>query len=143
MEAVELFAAEIYDEVAVSAVIRPAAVLPEWAARKVLVELAERDVRNGGRWLGSPVLWQRFDRSWNGPGDIPGDARLIGGLNVTYGTPTRYAITVYRATITPAGQAAGWTVESLCDEALGFGGFTLAECPRAELPPPPRPFRMR
>jgi len=35
----------------------------------------------------------------------------------------------------------GWTVESLCDEALGFGGLTLATCPRADLKPPPKPFR--
>jgi hypothetical protein len=56
--------------------------------------------------------------------------------------PMKYAITIYRATITPFGAQHGWTVEDLCDEALGFGGLTLAECPRAELTPPPKPFRM-
>jgi hypothetical protein len=33
------------------------------------------------------------------------------------------------------------TVASLCDEALKFGGLTLATCPRADLKPPPQPFR--
>jgi hypothetical protein len=33
------------------------------------------------------------------------------------------------------------TVASLCDEALQFGGLTLETCPRADLKPPPQPFR--
>jgi hypothetical protein len=32
-------------------------------------------------------------------------------------------------------------VESLCDEALAFGGLDLATCPRATLQAPPKPFR--
>ncbi|GAC1607780.1 MAG: hypothetical protein NVS3B26_02200 [Mycobacteriales bacterium] len=142
MDAVELFAAEVYDEAAITAVIRPAAVLPESAARMVLVELAHRDVRASGCWDSTPVLWQRYDRAWNGPGTTPGDAMLMGSLYVTYGTPTRYAITVFRVTITPAGADAGWSVEALCDEALAFGGYTLDSCPRAELAAPPKPFRL-
>lgn len=138
-----MLAAEVYGDVAVSEVIRPAAVLPETAARTVLVELAHRDVRSNGCWASSPTLWQRYDRPWNGSGSTPeGDAVLLGALHVTYGSPTRYAITVYRATVTTVAQAQGWTVEALCDEALGFGGYTLAECPRADLKPPPKPFRM-
>ena len=136
-----MFAAEVYDDVAITQVIRPAAVLPESAARVVLVELAHRDVRASGCWDSSPVLWQRYDRAWNGPDVTPGDAVLMGSLYVTYGTPTRYAITVFRVTITPGGDAAGWTVESLCDEALAFGGYTLDTCPRADLVAPPKPFR--
>ena len=143
MDPMELLAAEVYGDVAVVEVIRPAAVLPENAARTVLMELAHRDVRSGGRWASSPTLWQRYDRGWNGNGGTsPGDAQLIGALQVTYGTPTRYAITIYRATVTTFGVSCGWTVESLCDEALGYGGYTLAECPRADLKPPPKPFRM-
>ena len=123
--------------------IRPAAVLPEEAARVVLVELAHRDVRSGGCWSSSPTLWQRYDRPWDGSGlASPGAAVLLGSLQVAYGSPTRYAITIYRATITAFGSQYGWTVEGLCDEALGFGGYTLAECPRADLKPPPKPFRM-
>jgi hypothetical protein len=129
MNPLELLAAEVYGDIAVTEVIRPAAVLPEEAARVVLVELAHRDVRSGGMWASSPTLWQRY-------------AMLLGSLQVTYGSPTRYAITIYRATVTSHGATAGWTVEALCDEALGYAGLTLADCPRADLKPPPKPFRM-
>jgi hypothetical protein len=140
----ELLASEVYGDVAVSEVIRPAAVLPETAARQVLVELAVQDVRSGGCWSSSPTLWQRYDRPWDGPGGASqGTAELLGTLQVAYGTPTKYSITIYRATITELAQAHDWTVEALCDEALGYGGYTLADCPRADLKPPPKPFRMR
>lgn len=140
MNPLELLAAEVYADAAVIEVIRPAAVLPESAARLVIAELAYRDVRAGGLWSSSPVLWQRFDAPDEAP---PGTGRgaLIGSLQVVYGTPTRYAITIFRATISTAGATAGWTVEALCDEALSFGGYTLAGCPRADLTPPPKPFR--
>ena len=141
MNPFEELAATVYEDVAVTAVIRPSAVLPETAARTVLVELAMRDVRSDGVWSHSPTLWQRYDRPWDGL-DEPGTSQLMGSLHVTYGTPTKYAITLYRATITQFGAAQGWTVEALCDEALGYGGYTLADCPRADLKPPPPPFRM-
>ena len=64
----------------------------------------------------------------------------MGTIHVTYGTPTKYEITLYRVTVTAAGVADGWTVASLTDEALGFGGLTLAECPRAMVNAPPRPY---
>jgi hypothetical protein len=137
----EELAAAVYEDVAVSQVIRPAAILPENAARVVLVELAVRDARNGGYWTSSPVLWQRWDGAWDSPEEA-GSANLLGSLQVTYGTPTRYAITIYRATVTHEGALQGWTVEALCDEALGLGGYTLADCPRADLAPPPPIFRM-
>ena len=66
---------------------------------------------------------------------------MIGTIQVAYGTPTKYEITLYRVTVSRFGTEEGWTVDSLCDEALGFGGLTLAECPRATLAAPPRPFR--
>jgi hypothetical protein len=137
----EELAAAVYEDVAVTEVIRPSAVLPETAARAVLVELAMRDVRQEGHWSSSPTLWQRYDRPWDGF-DEPGGSQLLGSLHVTYGTPTKYAITVYRVTVTKIGAVHGFTVESLCDEALGYGGYTLADCPRADLAPPPKPFRM-
>lgn len=137
-----MLAGEAYGDVAVTAVIRPAAILPEEAARQVLVELAHRDVRAGGTWLSTPSVWQRYDRPWRG-NDDPADAALIGTMQITYGVPTRYDITIYRVTVTTSGADLGWTVESLCDEALAFGGYTLAECPRADLKPPPKPFRLQ
>jgi hypothetical protein len=125
------------DEGSVTEVIRPSAIIPEDAARHILQELALHDARAGGVWLAEPTVWRRFDR----PMDGEDPTNLIGSLQVAYGTPTRYEITVYRATVTRYGTEHGWTVSSLCDEALRFGGLTLAACPRAELGSPPRPFR--
>ncbi|WP_369053937.1 hypothetical protein [Kineococcus terrestris] len=124
----------------VSEVIRPAAIVPEEAARSVLVELALRDVTNGGVWQAGPSLWTRWDRPWNGPDNAAG-AELIGRVHVAYGTPTKYEITIYRVTVTLFGSQLGWSVESLCDEALGHGGLRLADLPRATLAVPPPPFR--
>ena len=142
MDAWEELAAAVYEDVAVTEVIRPSAVLPEAAARAVFAEMAVNDVRGEGLWWSSPSLWQRWDRPWASAEDV-GAAQLLGSLQVAYGTPTRYAITIFRATVTSHGAAHGWTVESLCDEALGFGGYSLADCPRADLAPPPKVFRMR
>ncbi|MGH3744255.1 MAG: hypothetical protein ACRDTP_05290, partial [Mycobacteriales bacterium] len=99
-------------------------------------------VRNVGQWHTTPTLWRRFDRAW-ASSDAPGDAILLGSLQVAYATPTKYEITVYRSTITQDGVAQGWDVTSLTDEALGFGNLSLATCPRAQLAPPPAPFRPR
>ena len=62
----ELLMAEAYDEGVVSEVIRPAAIIPEESARAVLVELALRDVQNGGVWQSEPSLWSRYDRAVGG-----------------------------------------------------------------------------
>jgi len=131
---------EFADEGAVSEVIRPAAVIPEEAARVVLMELALRDVRVGGEWEAEPSVWRRFDKSFDGLNGTPGSAELIGTIQIAYGVPTRYEITIFRATITRLGSEWGWSVNALCDEALAYGGLTLATCPRADLKPPPRPF---
>jgi hypothetical protein len=125
------------DEGSVTEVIRPAAIVPEEAARHILQELALHDARADGLWLAEPTVWRRYDR----PLDSDEPAELIGSLQVAYGTPTRYEITIYRVTVTRFGTERGWTVASLCDEALQFGGLTLALCPRAELAAPPKPFR--
>ena len=142
MDELELLVSEAFDEGVISEVIRPAAVLPETSARTVLVELALRDVHNGGFWHAQPSLWRRYHRPWDGADGSEGNAELLGSLQVAYGTPTRYEITIYRATVTRLGSANGWTVESLCDEALAFGGLDLQSCPRAEMLPPPKPFRL-
>lgn len=140
MEKSELLVSQAYDEGVVSEVIRPAAVVPEDSARAILVELALQDVLNGGLWQSEPSVWSRYDRPWNGHGQ-PGDAELIGSIQVAYGTPTKYEITIYRVTVTRFGTEHGWTVESLSDDALKFGDLTLDDCPRATLAPPPKPFR--
>jgi hypothetical protein len=137
----ELLLTEAYDDGVVTEVIRPAAVVPEDAARRVMMELALHDVRMGGQWWSEPTLWKRFDKPWDGADGGAGSAELLGTMQIAYGVPTRYEITIYRATITGAGQQLGWTVESLCDEALRHGDLSLATCPRADLAPPPQPLR--
>ena len=143
MNELERLANEAVDEGVVTAVIRPAAILPEGATRDVLMQLALNDVRVGGLWQADPSVWRRFDRPWDGQDGGPGDAVLLGTIQVAYGIPTRYEITIFRVTISELGDAAGWTVESLCNEALGYGGLTLDTCPRASLAAPPKPFRFR
>lgn len=143
MDLLDQLVAETQDEGSVTQVIRPAAVIPEEAARSVLMQLALRDVRIGGVWDVEPNVWRRFDVPWDAEATDHGASELMGTIQIAYGVPTRYEITLFRATITREGTAAGWTVEALCDEALGLGGLTLASCPRADLAPPPRPFRMR
>jgi len=133
-----------YQDGAVTEVIRPAAVVPEEAARTILVELSLNSVFAGGLWHGQPSRWDRYDRCWptpDDPGTGPDAALLLGSIQVAYGTPTKYEITIYRVTVTSTGETHGWSVQSLCDEALGFGDLNLAMCPRAELSAPPEPFR--
>lgn len=134
--------AGLVDEVAVTEVIRPAAVLSAVAAHRVVLGLSAQDVRAGGLWCSTPVQWQRYDRPWVG-GRAAGVAQLLGTLEVIYGAPTRHEITVYRACLTVFGCGQGWTVRALCDEALGHAGLTLDSCPRAELAAPPAAFRFR
>ncbi len=131
---------EAYDHGLIIEVIRPAAVVPEEAARAILVELSLNSVHADGLWLAEPSRWNRYEHPW--ASEHPSDASgLIGTMQVAYGTPTKYEITIYRVTITRLGATLGWTVKSLSDEALGFGDLSLDQCPRAALTVPPRPFR--
>lgn len=141
LSALEQLVAEAQDGGEVSEVIRPAAVLSEESARAVLAGLSDRDIQNDGEWSTQPARWERFQRL-AGPA-APRIGEMVGYIQVIYGQPTRYDITLYRVVITPAGSRVGWTVQSLCDEALAHAGLTLATCPRASMKPPPKPFRMR
>jgi hypothetical protein len=125
-------------------VIRPAAVLYDEIAARVVADLERQDVSRGGVWNVSVGLWQRYDGPWNGPGGTMGDSRLVGTIATVYAAPTKFEITIYRATVTSHGVEQGWTVESLCDDALRPVGLTLATCPRAEMlnAPAPDPFRV-
>ena len=129
-----------YDENVVSEVIRPAAIVPEEAARAILIELSLNSIHSGGLWRAEPSRWNRYDRPWASTQD-PGDAGLLGSIQVAYGTPTKYEITIYRVSITRRGEELGFTVQGLTDEALGHGDLSLAQCPRASVLPPPKPFR--
>lgn len=118
-------------------IIRPAAVLDERAAASVLRELRRMDVAAGGPWNATSSLWQRYSHPWDGSGGTRGTAELIGSIAVMYDAPHRHQITIYKVTVSEAGLDAGWSVDSLCDDALTWVGLTLATCPRAELTAPP------
>jgi hypothetical protein len=124
-------------------VIRPAAVLRAQEGERVLDALSALDVAQGGVWIANPGLWQRYDKPWDGEAGMAGTSTLVGTIGAAYGSPTRYDITIYRVTVTEHGVATGWTVESLCDDALGHADLTLASCARAELKDPPQrdPFK--
>lgn len=130
------------DRLAVTKVIRPAAVLREDVARSILVEVSVRDIASGGVWQATPTAWTRWNGPWNGVPPIPDSIRMVGRIEIAYGTPSRYEVTIYRVSITQYGVEQGWTISSLTNEALGYGGITLAECPRADMPPPPKPMRI-
>jgi hypothetical protein len=124
-------------------VIRPAAILRAQEVELVLAGLGELDVSVGGVWITNPGLWQRYDHPWDGVGGMAGTSKLVGTIGAAYGQPTKYEITIYRVTVTEHGIANGWTVESLCDDALVHADLTLDSCARAELgnPPSSDPFR--
>ena len=140
MDIVEQVVSWLVDDGAVSEVIRPAARLDEATCRGILVELALLDVRNGGIWRTTPTRWELFDGPWTEP-ESAGGAELLGTIHTVFGSPTAHEITIYRATVTSAASAAGWTVELLCDAALSLVGLTLGDCPRVDLPPPPPVFQ--
>jgi hypothetical protein len=124
----------------ITEVIRPAAVVPEAVARKILKRMTLFNIYTGSLWAAESNRWVRYDHPWIGPGE-PGRAQRLGTLKIAYGSPRKYEITIYQVMITQFGADSGCTVQSLCDEALGFGGLTLADCPRAALTAPPKPFR--
>ena len=121
-----------------SEVIRPAAILRQIEAQRVVDALSRLDVGQGGVWIVNPGLWHRYDKAWDGIGGMAGSSQLVGTIASTYGAPTRYDITIYRITVTSHGHSLGWSVESLCNDALGYAGLTLASCTRAEMKAPPR-----
>src|SRR3954467_8339369 len=89
-------------------VIRPAAVVPEASAARIIEQLSMRDVGRGGVWNVSPTLWQRYSGAWDGIGGTTGSALLIGSIAVAYETPVRNHITIYRVTITEGGPDLAW-----------------------------------
>jgi len=131
------------DNFATTEVIRPAAVLMEEAAKRILAGLSEDDVHDEGNWWTTTGVWRRYDRPWVKGAEEPGESVHLGTISCVYDSPQRYSVTIFRASITPEGIAAGWTVEALCDDAFKYADLTLASCPRAQLHPTPRPFRLR
>ena len=108
-------------------IIRPAAILDERAAAQVLQQLRRLDVYAGGVWHATSSLWQRYDAPWDGVGGTRGEAQLLGSIAVMYDSPHRHEITIYRVTVSENGLDQGWTVESLCDDALIWAGHRKPE----------------
>ena len=121
-------------------VIRPAAVLSETHARLILQGLAHDDVQSGGHWWTRVGAWRRYESPWPDGADGPADTVHVGTISCVYDSPARYCVTVFRVSMTSYGLRAGWTTESLCDEAFRHAGLTLADCPRATLGAVPTPF---
>lgn len=121
-------------------VIRPAAVIPERAARLMMAWLEDHDVTRGGCWAHDISYVKRFSGPFDGASGMRGSAVLLGSIHMVW---DRYEATIYRANITEDGAAAGMTVERLCDEVLRHVGLSLDSCPRADLidAPVPDPFR--
>lgn len=122
-------------------VIRPAAVVPERAAKQIMEWLEDNDVTRGGRWLHDINCVQLFSGPFDGPSGMRGTAVLFGSIHMVW---ERWNATIYRANISEAGAGDGLTVERLCDHVLGVVGLSLATCPRADLvdAPVPDPFRL-
>ena len=106
-----------YDENVVSEVIRPAAIVPEEAARAILVELSLNSVHSGGVWRAEPSRWNRYDKAWVSTDD-PGESCLLGSIQVAYGTPTKYEITIYRVSISRRSYGAKVTVSKQSDPEI-------------------------
>lgn len=117
-------------------VIRPAAIVPERAARLLMAWVAAHDVTEGGHWAHDIGYFKRFSGPFDGPGGMRGSALLLGSIHVTW---DKYDVTIFRVSITEAGAEAAMTVDALCDELLAAAGLTLANCPRAALAPAPSP----
>jgi hypothetical protein len=111
--------------------LSPAAVLRPLEVDQVIAQLRAHDVGVGGVWCASPGLWQRYDAAWDGAWGGVGSAQLVGTIAMAYGAPVRGTITISRVTVTPHGHDHGWTVDSLCNEVLGYAGVTLDTCVRA------------
>jgi hypothetical protein len=99
-EAVESLASRLYDDVTVTEVIRPAAVLSESNARRVLDGLKADDVRSGGRWHAEPGCWRLFERPWKGKdersaaaGRSPSSGRRSPSSDPASGTPSTHCAT--------------------------------------------------
>lgn len=112
-------------------VIRPAAIIAEAAARRLILWLEANSLEKGGLWsVGSSGIWQRYDKPWNGQYGSRGDSTLVGTVHVTYDMPRKFEVVLHRVQITDHGLMLGWTTTKLVDEALSQVGLSIATCPR-------------
>lgn len=129
-------------QLAVQSQLRPALVLPEREARRLLAAATRHDVASGGVFSAGPAGVQVWSGAWDGPGGSHGSAEHLGSVDWSYDTPARYYITVYRVLVTSAGAAAGQNTGSILSRIMALGGLTADGSTLSMAVPPVRdPFR--
>ena len=128
---------------AVASQIRPALVLREHDARRLLEGARREDVTRCGFFRATPAGVQ----VWSAPfasAQTPGAAVHLGSVDWSYDTPSRHYITIYRAYVTAAGVAAGESTVTILGRVLALARLTFEGDTLPLAPPPQRdPFRIR
>ena len=127
---------------ALSSQVRPAMVLQEEAARRLLESAEGQDVSRGGCFAAGPAGIQVWSAPFDGAGGSHGSAVHLGSVDWSYDTPVRHYATIYRAMVTAGGVAAGETTASILGRVLALANLAV-EGSRVQLPLPPArdPFR--
>ena len=121
--------------------VRPALVLAEQDARRLLDAARNNEVSRGGRFSCSPAGVQVWDGPWDAP-DLPGSALHLGSVDWSYDTPVKHYVTIYRAMVTAAGVENGVSTETILQAVLDLTGIPLDGARVTMAIPPPRdPFR--
>jgi hypothetical protein len=121
--------------------VRPALVLAEQDARKLLDAARNHEVTRGGHFACSPAGVQVWDGPWDGA-DHPGAATHLGSVDWSYDTPVKHYVTIYRAMVTAAGVERGVSTETVLKAVLDLTGIPLDGARVTMAIPPPRdPFR--
>ena len=111
-----------------SSQVRPAMVLQERDARRLL-EAAERsDVSRGGHFAAGPAGIQVWTGPFDGPNGSHGTAQHLGSVDWSYDTPVRHYATIYRAMVTANGvEEAIYCAGLACFLALTWIAESLGE----------------
>jgi hypothetical protein len=126
---------------ALSSHVRPALVLAEQDARKLLDAARNNEVTRGGRFSCSPAGVQVWDGPWDSA-EGPGNAIHLGSVDWSYDTPVKHYVTIYRAIVTSAGVEVGISTETILKAVLDLTGIPLDGARITMAIPPPRdPFR--
>lgn len=125
---------------AVASQVRPAMVLPEAQARRLIAAAERGDVGRGGCFSAGPAGVQVWSGPWDGVLGTHGSSEHLGSVDWCYDTPTRHYITVYRVMVTARGAAAGQTTSGLLARVLALAGIDAGDQTALVAPPPRDPF---
>jgi hypothetical protein len=121
--------------------ILPVLVLEQFQADQLRAAVLRYDVRRGGQFAVTPSSIQWWDRPWPGP-DGPGQARLLGALDIAVDHPMRGQSSIDRAVVTHAGLAAGLNPADVARTVLDLADLVIdPERLTRPAPPPADPFR--